>query len=323
MNRLLKVGITHGSGDKHSYELLTRLLAAPELLELMTPVLFGRSDAAAEVAPKAQETAPKAPQGKPAAPAQEGAPEGVKWNVINKLQDVAEGKANLLNLTEEISSAEAAQRAAEEGAVQVVLSLEALTSTEALTALRAGETSYFLTEPGDEVTASLLETARRINTALRRDFTELRPRIALILPSQSTLETTVLHDVCRTLREEGILAFGPLSEEAFLDQAMGTHYDAVVIPGDRATLNRLTADAHPDRSYGYVTERKYIEVAPIAVKHPEDLLDSLHCALYSALDIFHNRRHYAQATHAPLEKQWNPRGKDDVKLDLTKDVDAD
>ena len=42
-------------------------------------------------------------------------------------------------------------------------------------------------------------------------------------------------------------------------------------------------------------------------------------AIYAALDILRQRIRYRQATSHPLEKQWVPRGRDDYKLDLTKD----
>jgi hypothetical protein len=301
MNRLLKVGISHGSGDTNSYELLTRLLAVPELMELCTPVVVGNVDAANQA---------------------NNGPEPIKWNVINKLQDLAEGRANIFERYEGEADA-ATLQAAEAGLLQVVVAPATPTDGTALGALRIGDRSYFNPELGDETTATLLDAVRRIHAAMRRDFTELRPRIAVILPSQSQLETTVLHDVCRTLREEGILAFGPLSEESFEAQSMAAHYDAIVVPGDAQTLERLTRDARPDETFRYVTERPYIQVAPMVQPDIDDTLDSLHCALYAALDIWVNRRRYAYATRSPLEKQWNPRGKDDVKLDLTKDVDAD
>jgi 4-hydroxythreonine-4-phosphate dehydrogenase len=315
MNRLLKVGISHGSGDTHSYELLARLMASPELMELCTPIVFGN----AEAAQAANQSLPTGP---------DSGLEPAKWNVINKLQEAAEGRANLFEAFEG-SADEAALKAGEEGQVQVVLSLSTAENPSetpaptALTALRTETTAYFNADVTEETTASLLDALRRIHKALRRDTTELRPRIAIILPTQSTLGTTVLHDVCRTLREEGILAFGPTGEESFTDAAMAEHYDAIVLPGDAEALQRLTADVNPAKAFRLVTERRYVQVSPVAAQHPEDEMDSLRYALYSALDIWRNRRRYDAATRSPLEKQWNPRGKDDVKLDLTKDVDAD
>jgi 4-hydroxythreonine-4-phosphate dehydrogenase len=286
-------------------------MASPELMELCTPIIFGN----AEAAQAANQTLPAGP---------DSGLEPTKWNVINKLQEAVEGRANIFDGFEGTSD-EAAVRAGEEGAVQVVLHLTTSEANHptALTALCTETSAYFNPDVTEETTASLLDALRRIHQALRRDTTELRPRIALILPTQSQLETTVLHDVCRTLREEGVLAFGPTSEESFQDAAMAAHYDAIVLPGDAQAFGRLTAEANPSKSFRLVTERRYVEVTPVAAQHPEDEMDSLHNALYSALDIWHNRRRYDAATRSPLEKQWNPRGKDDVKLDLTKDVDAD
>ena len=44
-------------------------------------------------------------------------------------------------------------------------------------------------------------------------------------------------------------------------------------------------------------------------------------AIYAALDILRQRIRYRHATHHPLAKQWIPRGRDDYKLDLTKEED--
>jgi 4-hydroxythreonine-4-phosphate dehydrogenase len=307
MNRLLKVSLSQGSGDKNSYDLLARLLAVPELLEICTPLLFGSAEATTQAV-------------------KEAALDPVKWNVVGKPQDIAEGKANIYERFEGWAD-EAATRACTEGVTQVLITLTEPSFTtpapEAITALRVQQCSYFCPELTDETTSSLLESTRRIHTAMRTDFTHLRPRIALVMPTHSTLETTVLHDVCRTLHDEGILLFGPFDEEVFLAQGMAAHYDAVIVPGDAEALHRLTAEASPTESFSYTTGLRYLQASPFAANRLDDALDSLRLALYSAIDICRNRRRYTIASHNPLQKQWNPRGKDDFKLDLTKDVDAD
>ena len=42
-------------------------------------------------------------------------------------------------------------------------------------------------------------------------------------------------------------------------------------------------------------------------------------AIYAAIDIWRNRRRYDEMTANPLEKQYHPKGKDNVVLDLTKE----
>ena len=47
--------------------------------------------------------------------------------------------------------------------------------------------------------------------------------------------------------------------------------------------------------------------------------DSFRQALYTAIDVYNNRRRYKEATANPLRKQYFDRGGDNEKLDLTKD----
>jgi 4-hydroxythreonine-4-phosphate dehydrogenase len=45
--------------------------------------------------------------------------------------------------------------------------------------------------------------------------------------------------------------------------------------------------------------------------------ESFRNALYMAVDIFHNRKQYREATKNPLKKQYFERGSDNEKLDLS------
>jgi 4-hydroxythreonine-4-phosphate dehydrogenase len=52
-------------------------------------------------------------------------------------------------------------------------------------------------------------------------------------------------------------------------------------------------------------------------------IESFLQAVYTAIDIFNNRAAYDEAHENPLNKMFFDRGKDDEKLDLTKEEDID
>lgn len=176
---------------------------------------------------------------------------------------------------------------------------------------------------------------RNIHQALRNDMTELRPRIAIVAPtvtdgSPATEETSStpdanLHDTLNELHKEGILAFGPYECNRFVNDELYKHYDAIVTWGDKKQLQPLVDLIDPDKTVGYTMG------LPIVHTYPTDGISyptagkgtasdtALRNAVYQGIDLCRNRRLYKKATRHPLEKQWIPKGRDDFKLDLTKD----
>ncbi len=176
---------------------------------------------------------------------------------------------------------------------------------------------------------------RNIHQALRNDMTELRPRIAIVTPAVSDTPKTEegaaqapdtdLRATLNELHKEGILAFGPYESGRFLNEELYKHYDAIVTWGNKKQLQTLTDLIDPDKAVGYTMG------LPIVHTYPTDGISyqtagkgtasatALRNAVYLGIDICRNRHLYKKATRRPLEKQWIPRGRDDFKLDLTKE----
>jgi len=184
-------------------------------------------------------------------------------------------------------------------------------------------------------TETFIGNLRNIHHFLRNDLTELRPRIAIVTPiaaaapesAEATPPTpdTAQHTALEELHKEGILAFGPYECDRFINDGLYKHYDAIVTWGDKKQLQPLIDLIDPEKAIGYTMGLPIVHTYPtagisysIAGKGIASET-SLRNAVYLGIDICRNRRLYKKATRHPLEKQWIPKGRDDFKLDLTKE----
>ncbi len=342
MNKLLRVGITHGNINSDNYALLGQLFASPELLELCTPVVFGSLLKANQYNKSAGNDA-------------------LQWYPVNNAHQVAEGRLNLVECCHvetlpcdeetanrcEQDALFAAREAYDRGDIDVIVTLpgtfanrwdvpelivllskpgeEQLNDQPVIAGWRIHEQSIFhpYQYQVDEV-SKLSASLSIIHRSLRADFGHLRPRIAVVAPTDFNLDRKAFHEALLPLRESGVLAFGPFSEEQFLGDGMMRHYDAIVSLGDASHGEDFLTDADRSDLYSYSVGLPMVHTAPYL---PQERLDeavaSTRLAIYNAIDIYRARRRYAAATHAPLEKQWIPRGRDDFKLDLSKSEDEE
>lgn len=179
---------------------------------------------------------------------------------------------------------------------------------------------------------------RNIHQTLRSDMTELRPRIAIVAPAiGNTPQTeegiaptpdTDLHSIFEELHKEGILAFGPYDSNRFINEELYKHYDAIVTWGEKKQIQPLVDLIDPDKAVGYTMGLSIIHTYPTngasysTAGKGTASETALRNAVYQGIDLCRNHRRYKKATRHPLEKQWIPRGRDDFKLDLTKDEPA-
>lgn len=343
--KLLKIGITHGDINGIGYELLIKVLQAPELLELCTPVIFG-SAAIAE------------------ATARQLGMQPIPLHVISRADEATEGHINLVQVCKE---AEPELQFGQQ--TEAALQAEAQSLTAALEAYSHRQIDVLVTLPGhlnnddqthalsdfiqrafgsqqesfdwicnDQIrtlllhhrdvstllgeglaSEALMEHVTAISNSLRMDYGLMRPRLAIISPFDKVRGDIVeLHDA-------GINAFGPFDPKTFIEGGWQHHYDGCILLNADQTRDQLLADTDPDHTYGYVSG------LPLVLTYP--MLDisydkagkgeanevPLRQAIYAAIDIERNRHAYSMATRRPLEKQWIPRGRDDFKLDLTKE----
>lgn len=343
--KLLRIGITHGDINGISYELLIRLFQDPEILELFTPVLFGSAKVAAETASKLELQPLSFNVMKEADDILDGR---INLLPVCREQEPALdfGQQTEAALKAEADSLTAAIEAYRNHQIDAIVTLPGhLDNDETSHALsdfigRAlgsqhevfdwilnGPLRMLLlhpidvsTELGEGLAAEAFHNdVTSIYQGLRQDFGLLRPRIAIVSPLAK------LHAQLSDLHEQGVTAFGPFAGIPFAEGGWQHHYDGCLFLGDDDTYHKVLAQADADYSIGYISG------LPLVLTYPNmgicyDIAGqgkanecSLRQAFFAAIDIHRRRLLHKHATHNPLEKQWVPRGRDDFKLDLTKE----
>lgn len=341
----LRIGITHGDINGISYELLVKVLQSPELLDFCTPVIFGSAAVAQATAQQlGLEPLPLCVVAS-AAEALDG-----RINLVPVCKD-AEPVLQFGQQTEEALQAEAqsitvALEAAAHHHIDVLVTLpghldnddqsHALTDlilrafesqAESFAWVCNGQVRTLLlpavdasTELGEGLAHEAFQRqVTAISDHLRCDFASLRPRLAVI-SSNARLASPIAE-----LREHGLFVFGPFEARSFVERGLQHHYDGCILLGADEVRDQLLADAEPEYTVGYVSGLPIVHTyphLPISYERAGQGVTSevpLREAIYAAIDIERARRRYRQATRRPLEKQWIPRGRDDFKLDLTRE----
>lgn len=343
--KLLKVGITHGDINGISLELITKALSAPELLEFCTPIVFSDEACFMQTAklfefeqPIPLEVISSARQ------AMDG-----RVNLVNACSEhpqLAWGEQTETSLKAEADSLNAAVDAFKSGLIDILIcapgqldnSLDSHALSDFVKQASGSENPVFDWVINDQVRILKLQPVayttelgegfaiesfkndiKSINAQLREDFGFIRPRMAL-LSSNSKLSNTI-----QELQEEGLTIFGPMDNEKFVAEDLCNHYDAVICQDVEETRHTIISKLNKENTIGYVSGMPIILSYPfIGVEYNiagmgnvDDT--SFRNAIYTALDIHRNRHRYHEATRHPLEKQWIPKGRDDFKLDLTKE----
>lgn len=342
----LKIGITHGDINGIGYELLLRLLQEPEILELCTPVIFGCQKVADETAEALQLNLLPFYHCRQASDALEG-----RINLVDvcgeEIPNLAFGQQTEESLKAEAHSLTAALEAYHHQEIDVLVTLPGhLSNTDgshSLTSfisramgmhearifdwsingkvraleLHALDTS---TELGEGLMSEAFQQdMKAIYNSLRQDFGMLRPRIAV------ASDIAKIKGDLAELHEEGITVFGPFAGQDLIAGHWQSHYDACLFLNEEEALNHVMDEEEPEHTIGYVSGLPVVLTYPMLginynqAGKGETSEISLRQAIYAAIDIFRTRNSYRHFSAHPLEKQWIPRGRDDVKLDLTKD----
>ncbi len=191
---------------------------------------------------------------------------------------------------------------------------------------------------------SLLNSLQAINEILKRDFRLIRPRIAVVTPEApaivnklpkvsseeegETTSLTPLREAVLGLQSEGLTVFGPFAIDNFFEQQLFNHYDACIIISEQAVYEKHISQIASESGYCYTAGLNILHTYPALDASYQSAgknlssPDPLRYAIYAGIDIYRARKSYREYTRKPLEKQWVPRGKDDYKLDLTKEDPA-
>lgn len=190
-----------------------------------------------------------------------------------------------------------------------------------------------LSEVASAVTVeSVLLKLKLFNRSLVQDFGIVKPRIAVLALNPHAgdngllgkEEETVLKPAMAEAEKEGIMSFGPYAADGFFGSEMYTTFDGVLAMYHDQGLAPFKALAM-ESGVNFTAGLPVVRTSPahgtaydIAGKNLASE-DSFRQALYTAIDVYNNRRRYKDATANPLRKQYFDRGGDNEKLDLTKD----
>ena len=181
----------------------------------------------------------------------------------------------------------------------------------------------------------IVEALKLLRRSLISDFGIVEPRIAVLSLNPHAgdggllgpEEQTVIKPAILDALSQGVLAFGPLAADGFFASAGYTKYDAVLAmyhdqgltpfkaltpQGVNFTAGIPVVRTSPDHGVAY-------DIAGRGTADPE----STRQAVYMAIDIFRNRKAYAEMTKNPLKHFERERGADMSIHDLMPEKEVD
>ena len=175
----------------------------------------------------------------------------------------------------------------------------------------------------------IIEKATILNRSLKQDFGKGAPRIAVLSLNPhagdngliGTEEQEIIIPAIQELMSQGILCFGPYPADGFFGSDKYTHFDAILAMYHDQGLAPFKALAM-EEGVNYTAGLPIVRTSPahgtaydIAGKGIASP-DSFRQAIYTAIDIYRNRRFDSTAHRNPLRKQYYDRRDDSDKLKL-------
>lgn len=194
-----------------------------------------------------------------------------------------------------------------------------------------------VSEIPSQITVDNIVTKLQVfNQSLKQDFTIIKPRIAVLALNPHAGDNGVIgneeKEIIKPAMEEaerlGVMSFGPFPADGFFGSKMYEEFDGVLAMYHDQGLAPFKALAM-EEGVNYTAGLPFVRTSPahgtaynIAGQNIASE-SSFRQAVYTALDVYRSRKSYQEATAHPLRKQYFDKGSDNVKLDLTKDEDAE
>jgi len=351
MNKIIKVGISHGDINGISYEMILKSFEDSQIFELLTPILYGSSKVLAYYRKTLELPS-------------------INTNTITHANDAGNNRLNIINCGNEEVNAELSQSTpeAEQFAKDAI--------RKALDDLKNGHIDVLVTAPSAiNETSFLDEQAQKdrkrlkilVNDSLRialatdkmpivnvssslnkelitgqiktlhesliNDFMVTMPRIAVLSfnpgagikeQQYGKEETEIILPAIQEAQKANIICFGPYAADEFFGSDDYQRFDAILaIYHDQGLIPFRTISA--GKGVVYTANLPYVVTSPdqgVAYEKAgknQSSGDALRNALYTSMDIFRNRKFNAEINENPLKKQYFERGSDNEKLDLTRD----
>jgi len=352
----LKIGITQGDTNGIGWEVISKALSHPSMIELFTPVVYGAKHIA-EFYTRGLEGV-----------------EPLHFNICNSAAEARRGKINLVECGSKESRVDVG-RATEESAKQAFDALEkasadlvegnlaavvtAPISKEAMQKVGfgfTGHTDYFASKaegepmmimcsdilrvalqtvhiPVDKVSESLsaekiISSLVALRQTLKQDFGVVEPRIAVLSLNPhagdggllGSEENDIIRPAIQEAANQGVLAFGPLAADGLFAGGGYKKYDAILAMYHDQGLTPFKA-LSPD-GVNFTAGLNVVRTSP---DHGtafdiagKDLADaqSMRSAIYEAIDIVRRRNDYKFWSRNPLEHFEREKGRDVSMKDL-------
>lgn len=347
----IRVAITQGDTNGVGYEVILKAFADSAILELCTPIIYGSSKIAA-YHKKALNLE-------------------TNFTIINKAEDVRDGRINLLECIDNEVKVELGQPSTEAGQAAFSALDRAMTDyrkglydvlvTAPINKATIqspgfkfpGHTEYIETSLGEGKKAlmilmndvlrvalvtthlpikdiakaitkeAIIEKATIFHQSLRRDFRISCPRIAVLSLNPhagdngllGAEEKDIIQPAIEQLAENGIQAFGPYPADGFFGSGNFNYFDGVLAMYHDQGLAPFKTIAL-DNGVNYTAGLPIVRTSPdhgtaydIAGQGKADE-NSLRQAIYTAIDIFRNRRNYDEPLQNPLPKLFHEKRED-------------
>ena len=360
--RKIRVAITQGDTNGVGYEVILKALAAPEILELCTPIIYGSPKIAAYHRKVLNLE--------------------INFNIINTAEEARGGRVNLLSCFDDETKIELGQPSAEAGQA----ALKAL--DRAMTDYRAGLYDVLVTAPINKATIqspgfqfhghteyieasvgegqkalmilmneslrvalvtthlavkdiakaitkeAIIEKATIFHTSLKRDFRISSPRIAVLSLNPhagddgllGSEENDIIIPAIEQLADKGIQAFGPFAADGFFGSGTYDYFDGVLAMYHDQGLAPFKTIAQ-ENGVNYTAGLPIVRTSPdhgtaydIAGQGRADE-NSLRQAIYTAIDVFRNRKFYDEPLKNPLPKLFHEKREDGEKARFAKPKD--
>ena len=183
-------------------------------------------------------------------------------------------------------------------------------------------------EVADAITKeAIMEKALILNQSLKRDFGLTKPRIAVLALNPHAgddgllgkEENEIIVPAIKELEGKGVLVFGPYAADGFFGSGNYRHFDAVLAMYHDQGLAPFKTLAQ-ENGVNYTAGLPIVRTSPdhgtaydIAGKGVADA-QSFREAIYTAIDIYRNRKRYDEAGAHPLPKLYHEKRDESEKV---------
>lgn len=347
----IRVAITHGDTNGVGYEVIMKTFADPTMLELCTPIIYGSPKAAGyhgkaigleipfEVITQAEEAKdgqinmlavfenevkinlgePTAESGEAAKIALDRALNDYKQGLFDVLVTAPVSKNAIPNFNGHTDYIEKALGGDNKG-------LTILTHEDLRVALITNNVA--IKDVAEAITKQkIVEKAQILHQALRRDMRVSSPRIAVLALNPRCGDDGTLGDEEQTLIKPavdelvgmGLQVFGPYAADDFFGRSAYFRFDAILAMYHDQGQTPFKAVAY-ENGVRYSAGLDLVRTAPAhgtnfsaAGKNITDE-QSLRNAIYTAIDVWRNRRNYDEPLQNPLQKLYHERRDESEKV---------